>query len=222
MCIRDSFQGMQCGAALIEARAQVEDGGWYRWLDENVTFTAWTAAQYMRVAHHRDALFAAGRVFSLPTATEYLRSIGASAPHDHIFTMKADERKAEARRLRKEGVTQDEIAEFFDVSRATVRRWVDPVVEKRDRQKRERDRKVSRAARKALREKEERADRDRLAKSAGGAVSKAYALVRRTGIELDTAMQEASGGAERDALRSAMAAVHRAEDEIVRALRVRP
>lgn len=43
-----------CGDALREAKTRVETGGWYRWLDENVSFGRQTAAFYLKASFYAD------------------------------------------------------------------------------------------------------------------------------------------------------------------------
>lgn len=90
--------------------------------------------------------------------------------------------------------------------------WTDargrPAGEK-DRRRRERERKLARRrARAALREKTQRDERDRLAKTTGGELAEAYSLIRRAIALLDKANRA-------DAVRMA----HKCEDAIVAALR---
>lgn len=114
----------------------------------------------------------------------------------------------EARRLQATGLTGKDIAEMLGVSETTVGCWLDPKLAAEREARRTRKRHETVAARKALKEKSEREERDRLAKTTGGELAEAYSLIRRALTALDRAGQV-------DAMRLA----HRCEDEIVKALR---
>lgn len=121
-----------------------------------------------------------------------------------------------ARTMHEAGMPVSQIRVHFAVSRMTVKRWVDPDGWERDQaKKRERAHQL----------REEQAERkrrelDRLAKAEGGPVSVSYGQVRKAAQALQVAMDAEDVSRERRAaLRIAMEALHRCEDEIGKALR---
>jgi lipopolysaccharide biosynthesis regulator YciM len=122
----------------------------------------------------------------------------------------------EARRMHAKGMTYKQIGEVLGVSDQTIALHLNP---ERQRQKQTYMRRLSRekrAAKNALIEKE----RDKAIRATQGAPAEAYALLRRTALVIDKAISEAEDAATRTKLTAALGFTHKAEDEIVRALRL--
>lgn len=211
---------IKAGEALYEAHLQIgTEEGWRSWCKENLGISGSTAGRYERLAFYRDQLppeafepyVDAGGTVRQPSANRaievYIR--GLPLIHDIARSRRGSpELRAEVRRLRKQGVTYPDISEMLGISPNTIACYSVPGFEDRQiRKARERLRRRQ-AARRALAEQEERQRRDRLAKDNGGVLADAYSLVRR-------AIQKTDAGNARKALTY----LHRAEDEIVKAMK---
>lgn len=202
------------GEVLLEAKRQVPHGEWTMWIEDNVRFSRAAANLYIRVATYKD-LAAASPSTTREEVGKYLRGLPALS-HDVGCPEKFDEAKA----LLESGLTQTEAAEVLGVSQTTIGRWTDPRLRQRSRaHSKERQRGI-REARKALAEKESRQARDAAVKRAGGAVSHAYANLRKTASALQVAIDEADDRTIEVSMRAALEHVYKAEDEIVQALGV--
>lgn len=208
------IHALAAGEVLLVAREQVGPRGWVKWCAENVEIADSTIGTYMRIAFYRDELGGAAGVVEAREALVGFPAVNAqgNGGHDEVVRQKA-------RDLVGEGMTINAVSDLFGVAHTTVHSWVDPAWGKRQRKLTDAATRRARLARKALAEKQARDERDALAKSSGGASSKAYALVRKALLELDRAHGEAKTPGEREALRSAVALTHKAEDQLVRAMK---
>jgi transposase len=181
-----------------------------------------TISQAMRLATYKDQLPAEAfgtwtdarghtQTASIRRSLTYLRGlpvVGASGKSQVDESV-----KAEAIRLRADGVREVEVAAMLGVSTSSVYNWCNPEAYERIRAQqraahKNRERQRSAQAR-ALAEKQRREERDQLARITGGELGRAYALVRQALAALDR------GRVGEAALRH----LHHAEDAIVAALR---
>ena len=91
----------------------------------------------------------------------------------------AEDRKATIDRLLAEGASVPEIARLTGISRAAIQEIKKPGAVAASRRRSQEKKKLKATAEKALREQEQRAERDRLAKITGKEASVAYAAVRQ-------------------------------------------
>lgn len=205
-----------CGDVLLVAQAQVPPGQWGRWCRANVpTINETTIQKFCRLAAHKDAI-ATGEFPTIERAMGYLRALGVpprpSGPMRSYKTFDHDE----ARRLLAKGKTYKEVGEILGVSDQTIALHLNPT---RMKQKKDYMRRISRekrAAKNALIVQQ----RDKTIRSTGGLPAEAYALLRRTALVIDKAIGKTEDSAEKVKLTAALGFVHKAEDEIVRALRL--
>lgn len=202
------------GEALLLAHDMIIPNGydaWNEWTRTTLGKSARMASAYMRIATYRDHIPAGASVTEAHAL--YLRGFPAigHAGAQHAIP---DGVRQEVLRLDKQHVARREIAKMLGVSRTTVANIVDPAQRRRHKEGVNRAKAKARAAKAALRAKE-RAD---LVRAAGGSVARAYSLLRQAISELDAALGEAKPDV-RDGLRNALASAHKAEDQIVTALR---
>lgn len=202
------------GEALLEAKDQVPYGKWQSWVRKNTDISHATANVYMRVAVYRD---------DVPAGLYGCDDVKTSLRHNPTIPHLGPDtwvRQKEAAHLAERGMGQHEIADLLGVSQATVCRWLNPSRIEREKQRRLQRSREREAARQALKEKRHRAERDRAAKRAGGAVSHAYSNLRKCAADLQAAIDEADDQETAATLRAALDYAYKAEDEIVRALGV--
>lgn len=208
---------IRCGEALIEAREIVPDGEWTRWVEANLSIATGTMHRYIRVATYKQHLLDADKKpASINAAIGYLKAIGAPAASTGRNGRSPTFDVAEAKRLRKQGMTYEQIGELLGVSDVAIWRQLTPGATKRAIAISNRNRKRRRLEREAF----EQTQRDKRVARAGGAAAEAYALLRRCAAALDQALSDAKDDEERKTLRDALAHAHRAEDSIVLALRL--
>lgn len=194
------------GELLLEARDLVPRGGWLQWVENESPFALTTSQEFMRLARHRGEI-EAGACVGVREALDFISGRGRrDAP---------DARREVARALRDEGLSHRQIAERLGVSQTTVH--VD-LLPRKKRQAESRAKWRRRALeRKALRREENR----KLAARGGGDVAEAYALLRQALEALDKSLA-GKAREERVFLLQAISYLHAGEDEIGKALRVRP
>lgn len=205
-----------CGEALLQAQTRVPAGGWGAWCRENVPeieFT--TVTKFCRLATYRQQI-ETGEFSTIDQAMGYLRTLAIpprpTGPKRVPTKLDLDE----ARKLRKQGMSFVHIGEVFGVSHQHVALYLDP------------ERRKAKKAADRERAKERRAQRDALVaqqrheavRRRGGSASEAYALLRRAALAIDKAITETEDASERTKLTAALGFTHKAEDEIVRALRL--
>lgn len=209
---------IRCGNLLLEIQQVVEFGGWQKWLDESWAGDDSVARCYIRIASYHDHIPQSAQS-SIHRAQKALRGLPPVGFTESWNAIKKDI-KEDARRLYKEGLSQREIAELFDVSKTAVARWVNPGAERAERRRRKERAKNEKAARRALREKERAAEvRKGLKQHEGTGLAESYSLTRKLAQALDRAEGEATGLEVRGLIREAHEALHRVEDALGNALR---
>ena len=206
-----------CGEVLIAARQRVPMTGWAAWIAENLDFTQSVAAKYVRLAANKSKLDLAEHT-TIYGALAHLSALGVpgSNPGSAKRLPLSEAEVAEARRLRDAGASQKELAKRFGCSPEMVMARIDPEWLVKEKQRtRERNRRV-RAQRKALAEKERH---DAVAR-VGGTPAHAYALLRKAALALDRALAESSDPEFVELMRRAVSFTHKAEDEVVFALKI--
>ncbi len=206
-----------CGEALIEARERVAEGSWLKWVDDNLNISTGTLHRYVRLATYKDHLLSAERQpKSINAAIGYLKAIEIPAASVGRNGRKPTFDVEEAKRLRSQGMTYEQIGSIVGVSDQAVRLQLIPGAQRKAMVYTSRHKKKRLAERRAL----EQAQRDKKVAKVGGAAAGAYALLRRCCVAIDQAMIETTNDSERKSLRDALAQAHKAEDAIVQALRL--
>lgn len=201
---------IRAGEALLAARELTKpEGIWESWLAEHFPKNRSTAYTYMRVAAYQHRL--------PPSTTEItqadrllkgLPDINGGPPRLRI----PDERKKEAKQMRKGGRSYKEIAKHLEVSVSTVYAWFNGGARKsreRARRSAEAQQEKERVIRKAVRQK-------------GGAIAEAYSMVERLDDVLAQAHREAEEPEARRSLSHAHEHHHAMRDFVVKALGVEP
>lgn len=205
-----------CGDILLAAQVQVPPGRWGAWCRANVPdINDTTVTKFCRLAAHKEAI-ATGQFTTIAQALGYLYELGTPPrPSGPLRTYRSFDHD-EARRLHAQGLDYKGISEVLGVSDQTISLHLNPerLQEKKAYQKR-----YSRRLRDA-RAAQAREERDRSVRASGGLPAEAYALLRRTALVIDKAIGQAEDATERTKLVAALGFVHKAEDEIVRALRL--
>lgn len=207
---------IRAGDALIAARRQVPRLQWTQWCEANVDIGSATIFRYIRLATYADQL-PKREPLGIDAAYELLRGL----PHlstvygVHNLTDIPEDVLEEVRRLRAEGVAWMAAAQVVGFPYVVVRRRLDPAFARQQKSYTNSHSRKKREAARAL----AREQRDAAVKKIGGNAANAYALIRRAAVELDRSFETAQPH-ERGPLRDALAYVHKAEDEIVKALRV--
>lgn len=198
------------GEALLAARKLVATGEWYRWLDNNTTFSRALATVYQRVAHYKHLV---GSAPSLNAAQRMLRGEPDIAPKGQP---KATARPwaQDAHKLREAGSTQDQIAEILGVSQSSVSQELNPKVRAKVMERNRRREQKRRAANKVF----NRAKRDSAAKRAGGGISELYSRIRLAAESAGALGDTGETPEIRLAATLAHRAIVRAEDEIAKVL----
>lgn len=216
--LRDIFKGscidaMSAGDALLRAKSLVPEGQWLQWVAANLHYSNITASHYMRIAFYRDEVeqwMAEGGNGTIVGA----RSILAELPK--VYGKKAM-MKDTAKELHNSGYTIAQIARDLDCSWATAKGWVDDQFEKRKLARQISALRRKREAERALAQQE----LARAVRKVGGKPDQAFSMLREKLIPLvDGMLGEETDPEARQALREALAAAHRCEDQIVRALRL--
>lgn len=212
--LRQSLEhAITCGALLLDARRLVPAGQWEAWIRDNLECGKWTVTAYSRLAIHRDELLIPNGPITIDAGLRYLKELGVP-PRPNPLILDVDVKQL--RRLRSEGMSFQKIGEVMGVSRKTVMKRLDPSYHKKWNEQQSRSRRRTERARALLAAKE----RDAAVKRHGGSAAEAYALLRRCALVLDGAIADSNDFQESEAMRLALAATHKAEDEIVRALRI--
>ncbi len=196
---------IRCGELLLKAKARIPHGHWRRWVAEKVLADGlrWSSVNaYMRFARHQ-AILRDGRPTTPEDATRLL--------HGHADARLDPGVRDQARELRDEGMTYDQIAEQLAISKGCAWRLTNPHSYAANRRKK---RNESIAAKRALGIRE----RDAAVQRRGGSLAQGYALIRRAAQELDRALAAADSD-ERQHIVTAIGRLHRAEDSIGCAVR---
>lgn len=236
---------IRAGEALAEARDIVFREGlmpWKDWIASNLRLDYSRVHSLIQLAHHKEALppevFSpymdeAGRLIqpSVNRALMYVRGLShqkSGVPEDtwsgggktrHYGKRITNEIKAEVKRLRDKGLSQTETAELLGISRASVRFAENPQLKLASQKKHRARRKELAAAERALREKRQREELDRIAKEVGDAIGETYSLIRKALTKADKAQSQIETAEGRAHLRGVISHLHRAEDAIGLALK---
>ena len=201
------------GEALMEARMMVPPGEWLRWVSANFNGQRSRAQTLIRFATYRQQIEAEG-LKEIDNVSVYLRGLPDANSRGRP---KDDARAAEGVRLRKAGLTFREIGDLLGVAPGTVMRWQDPERYRliaRERMAR------SRARQRAVRDAEKQKKRDAAVRKEGGPLADTYSFIRRGLQSADKAHEQAKDRERRACISAAIAKMHGAEDEIIRALGV--
>jgi len=201
------LHAVQAGEALLQARAQVEKGGWGSWLRANFPASDRTAKQYMRIARGREQVLGSG----VETLSEAEQLVPALSQGLHRQRTNVHEEEAEARKMRGQGATFAAIADHFGIAFQTAQAWVIPGHRSRRNRKLREERRLAREAR------ERKGSRTAL-KKAGAALAEMYANCERLQDVLAKAREEVSTGEARSSLAAAEEHYRQMRDEVVRAL----
>ena len=206
---------IRCGTLLTDAWTRIPAGEWKRWRDDNLDFSTATANFYMRAAMHADhlALSGADTYAEVREALAGLPRLPRKATP--IVRWNADV-VAEVRRRRSAGESWRAIGEAIGHNAKTVQAMVDPGFAQRARKSQREAQARARRRLRLARQAEERANRDALAKGRSDGLAIAYGDVRHALKALDAAVLSPD---DRAHAHVAIQHLHRAEDEIVRAMR---
>jgi predicted transcriptional regulator len=209
--------GIIAGTYMMEAKLRMTDGAlWQDWLATEVPeISRGLADKYCRWAFYKDKLLATETPIDTGSVTQMLKGLpavprfGLKSPDDSTLQQMAA--------LRTEGVSYREIGELTGFNQTTVHQHLNPQQAKKNRDRATRrqlaKKKEERAAQKAL----ERQRRAEVSKKIGGRLDKAYSMAREMAIVIDQAMADYPG--DRDVLRQALYATHRAEEQLWDAIR---
>lgn len=210
---------IRCGNLLMEIQQLVGYGGWRKWLTNDWAADPSVARCYIRIAAYHEHIPASARS-SIHKAQQALRGLAPVGLTESWNSVRADA-KADAKRLVKEGLTQEQIAEMLGVSKTSVQRWVNPELERKERRQRKERATAQKAARRALAREQRAAEvRKALREQKGTALAESYSLARKLAQELDRADNEATKREVRVLIRQAHEALHKVEDALGGALRV--
>lgn len=200
-----------CGENLIEARKQVPEGEWTKWVKDNLDMTSGAVSRYIRIATYKDHLLAAEeRPQTIGAAVNYLKAI--EAPRLTASSgMKPHFDVEEARRLRNVGIGFDEIGEMLGVTGAAIHQQLMPD-NTRETIKRKKEAQWVKAA-EARAEDQARVDSEVAA--IPGRVATIYEMLRNAELLITDEMEEADVEASGE-LRKMLVLVHRAEDTVTR------
>lgn len=196
---------IRAGDALLAAKSVIPMGKFTTWV-ESRGIPSHIAAQYMRIARHKD-IVQFHQPHTLTTAVRLLRG----APRTDVVP---DNVKAEVRRLRGQDWTIRAIEEQVGLSKNQIYRIIDPNYAVRKRK----DGQKSNAARSEKR----REERLNLAKKAGGGYSQGYSLLRRLEQLVDGLSRTTADPEARRLLSSVVHSLERAEDNYIKALKHNP
>lgn len=193
---------------LVHERTKKEQR-WTAWLDENFPLHRSQAYGYMRLAKYQRVI--PPDTSSITAANELLVGLPTVDGGKGRARIE-DTRKADAKRLRGEGMGYKHIAKALDVSVSSVHAWL------KGGTKKTRDRR----AREALKREEKETQIQRAVTTAGAGVAEAYSMAERMDDVLGQAYREAEDNDARRELARAHE-FHRAmRDSIVRALGIDP
>lgn len=185
---------------------------WSEWLGANVDVSRNQALMYIRYWTYREHLFASSEPVTMKNVAHLVRGLPSVA---YVNAVPA-QRKAEAQRLRKAGMSYAEIGEVLGVTASAVRFYVDPSASRKLKEARRRREATRQAAAKALAEKERHA----AVKRRGGKADRMYQALRNLLPDADQAINECSTPEQREAMRLARSYAQKALDEIWRAVQL--
>lgn len=201
------LHAVQAGEALLEAREQVEEGGWGHWLKENFPASDRTAKQYMRIARGRELVLTS----DAQTLAAAERLVPALPRGLHRQRPNVEQEEAEAREMRRGGASFQEIAEHFGIAFQTAQAWVIPNYREWRNQRLREERRLAKEA------KDRKASRS-VVRKAGAALAELYANCERMQDVLAQARREAADPEASRSLAAAEKHYRRMRDEVTRAL----
>lgn len=196
------------GEAILEARRHFKRGEWTSWSRENLQCSVGTAWRYQRLAQHRDLL--PDNVVSIEAADLYIRRQGLTADQG---PRRIEELRVVIADLREGGLTNAEIGARVGLSAGRVSALAAPDGARIDEVMRARATRA-RMARAALR----REERGKAIKKLGGTVAQCYSSLRQAADLFGRSAEATEDRDVRFALNSALAKLHAAEDELIKAL----
>jgi len=218
------------GQAIYEAHEQIpEKRPWEQWVRSNLRFDVAMAMRYERLFFYRDKLPSEcfepfvrtdGQVIQ-PSASRayvaYVKGLPPLRPAGQHYRQHDESTRAEACRLREEGLSHREIAELVGASKAQVRRWTTPGLVDEERARKRADGKRMTAARRALARERDLA----AARAYRGGLSEAYANTRKSlqALQQDLDRHEDSVKVRRE-INALISELHAVEDHIVRVLKM--
>jgi len=208
------IHALRAGQALLEAKSRhAAAGDWRTWCESNMSVSYRACARYIRLAFYADDVKKApvGGVKSAERAIAHLPAV----PNITTHIAPVVDLESDAKRLRGEGFSVAEVAEILEISTGSVWRLTVPGAVEKSRISARRRSQQRTAARRALAEKQ----KAEAIRKAGGNIATAYSYVRKAAAELDAALGDATSPEVRQSLRAALAGVHKAEDEIGKAVR---
>lgn len=226
--IRHEIQGMEdaanklidhaiaIGHALIAVKPLVSYGEYELWVERETRLSHNYAKRFVRLAEYEDAVRAAGAE-SIYQGMQAIKGLPAIAlPGSE--TRQARKERIEA--LRAGGMTIRETAETVGLSVNMVNRILDPAYHERQQAHANAASRRRKAARKALRDREQEQAIRKALVNAGQAKNEAYKLATRLDQILGQCRSEAQSGEERIAINEAHAHRDKMMDAIIRALGV--
>lgn len=201
---------VRCGQLMLKAKLMVPKGEWGKYVSDVLGIHRKTAGTYIRFATYAEEL----RVHNPTTihhARQILNRLGVPSVND------VSENKVEARKMKKRGMTYQEIANHFGVPKSTISYWLN--AERLNANKRKHSKLATKAKRMQEAERLKRAMRE--AKDTD--LSEAYSYVRKALEALQRAqkLNENDLRETKDHMSKAMSALYRAEDDIIAASKSR-
>jgi len=193
---------VRAGEALLAARNKIPAGGWLAWCDKHFISSPTTASTYMRIAFYQSEI--PGGTKNLIEARDLLRGLPAITGHPGSGGYGNDIKK-EAARLRRDGLTLEQVSEKLGISFSTIAKWGGKNLTAR--QKESQRKKELNAGRRALKE----AERDRTMKAADERASEVYFALRKASKTLDQLRDERGQEPSSGSLTEAIARCHQAE-----------
>ena len=198
---------IRSGHLLLAAQVGMLWGEWGSWLTLEFNGGSSTASLYMRLATYEDTIRGLG-VTSQGSARSCLKELALRRSRDAISMSVRQEACRLARTTER---SQQEVAEIFGVSAATISTWLHP--ERQVKRTRENQRK-----RRLFAEAWQRQEKDRAARRVGGDLGRAYEFTRKLAEMLDAAATSEANPFSRVAISSALRKLYGVEDEINKAI----
>lgn len=213
---RGLVHAIAAGGALTEAKRQVPDGHWMDWVATNIDYSLGVVGTFMRFHRYEEHLLASPTPLTVRSAAAYIVGLPRMQNFGNTKVKLTPEVKTQIKAMHGSGATYHEIGECLGIAWSSVKKELDPEYRKLCMEANRRYRQKKRAAQRAL----ARQERDAAVAATGGEPAAAYASLRKAIAAIDKAVDGSTDAEEREELRAAMSAMHKAEDAIVRALRI--
>jgi predicted transcriptional regulator len=192
---------MRCGMKLLEAKELVPENSWERWCLHNLDMTKTNINRFMRIAAYRDQLMA-GDDPPVSVYAAYNRLKGLAPIGDRrVIDVE------EATKLRKEGLSYEEVGERLGVTGSAVWQQLNPEQVQKINQ-----RKTVENQRRRRAKVEERIEQ------VGGGLADAYALLQDSADALEQVIKVTRDAGKRSKLTTALAHLRRGERAIAEAI----